>query len=89
MSDELLLLDIYSAGETPIPGVSSEVLAREIQKHASNVTLVTEQNLDQHLNKLVVDGDVILMQGAGSIGQLATNLMRVDKFDANNERTTA
>ena len=89
MADELLLLDIYSAGESPIPGISSEVLAKEINQYSSNVTLVTELNLDDYLNKLVKDGDVILMQGAGSIGQLATNLMQVDKFDINNERSPA
>ena len=89
MADELLLLDIYSAGESPIPGISSEVLAKEINQYSSNVTLVTELNLDDYLNKMVKDGDVILMQGAGSIGQLATNLMQVDKFDINNERSPA
>lgn len=76
MADELLLLDIYSAGETAIPGVTSESLAKEINKHKPIVTLVTEQSLEQYLNKLVVDGDVILMQGAGSIGQLAVNLLQ-------------
>ena len=76
MADELLLLDIYSAGESPIPGINSELLAKEINQHASNVTLVTEQNLVNYLDKLVLDGDVILMQGAGSIGQLAQHLMQ-------------
>lgn len=86
MADELLLLDIYSAGESPIPGISSDVLAKELIGHSANVTLVTELNLDDYLNTLVMDGDVILMQGAGSIGQLATNLMKSDKFNTNAER---
>lgn len=75
MADELLLLDIYSAGESPIPGVSSERLAEEINQHSAKVTLVKEQSIESVLNRLVLDGDVILIQGAGSIGQLATNLM--------------
>lgn len=79
MADELLLLDIYSAGEDVIPGITSESLAKEINKNATSVTLVTEQNIEQYLNKLVLDGDVILMQGAGSIGQLAANLMQPSK----------
>ena len=37
---------------------------------------MTEKNFEQHLDKLVKDGDVILMQGAGNIGQLAINLMQ-------------
>ena len=76
MADELLLLDIYAAGEAIIPGISSEQLACEIRQHGINVTLVTEQTMERHLNQLVIDGDVVLMQGAGSIGQLATNLVK-------------
>lgn len=79
MGDELLLLDIYSAGESMIPGITSEVLANEINKSSTNVTLVTEQNFTSYLDKLVVDGDVILMQGAGSIGQMAVNLMQTSR----------
>lgn len=81
MADELLLLDIYSAGETPIPGVSSEVLAQALSEHSTRVTVVNETNLDEHLNKLVLDKDVILMQGAGNIGQLAINLVQVDNAE--------
>lgn len=79
MADELLLLDIYSAGESVIPGISSESLAKEISRHQAKVTLVTEQNMESALNTLVLDGDVILIQGAGSVGQLATNLMLVSR----------
>ena len=76
LSDELLVLDIYAAGEEAIPGVSSELLVQQINKHTHKATLVTEKNFEQHLDKLVKDGDVILMQGAGNIGQLAINLMQ-------------
>lgn len=79
MADQLLLLDIYAAGEQAIPGVTSAHLAQEIEITHSNVTLVNEQNLEQTLNNLIADGDVILMQGAGSIGQLAMNLMHVQE----------
>lgn len=76
MSDELLLFDIYSAGEAVIPGVSSELLVEKINAQSQKATLVTEQNFEKHLDSLVKDGDVVLMQGAGNIGQLAINLMQ-------------
>jgi UDP-N-acetylmuramate--alanine ligase len=76
LADELLLLDIYPAGESMIPGVTSESLVKEINRHSQKATLVTEQNIEQHLERLIKDGDVILMQGAGNIGQLAINLMQ-------------
>lgn len=76
LADELLLLDIYSAGEKGIPGVTSEALAKEISATFPNVTLVNENNLEQTLDQMIHDGDVILMQGAGNIGQMAVNLMQ-------------
>lgn len=82
LADELLLLDIYAAGEPVIPGVSSELIANEISRHGSKVTLVTEQTLEQHLDRVVIDGDVVLMQGAGNIGQLATGLMQAARVIA-------
>lgn len=76
MSDELLLLDIYSAGEIAIPGITSEALAEEIRHNHKRVTMVNEASLKQRLDEFIKDGDVILMQGAGSIGQMAANLMK-------------
>lgn len=74
LSDELLLFDIYSAGEKSIPGVSSELLVNEINKKSKKATLVTDKNFEEHLERLARDGDIILMQGAGNIGQLAATL---------------
>lgn len=76
LSDELFLFDIYSAGETAIHGISSENLAKNIRDKDKKVTLVNEQSLKENLNKLIQEGDVILMQGAGSIGKIAVNLMK-------------
>lgn len=76
LSDQLFLFDIYSAGETAIPGISSEVLAQKIKSNDRNVTLVNEQSLKMMLDEFIKDGDVILMQGAGNIGQIAVNLMK-------------
>lgn len=76
MADELLLFDIYAAGETAIPGISSESLANQIRKNDKKVTMVNEQTLNTMLDEFIKDGDVILMQGAGNIGQMAVNLMK-------------
>jgi UDP-N-acetylmuramate--alanine ligase len=76
LADELLLFDIYPAGEAAIPGVTSQALFQQIATTFPNVRLVNEQNWVDVLDELVTDGNVILMQGAGNIGQLATNLMQ-------------
>jgi UDP-N-acetylmuramate--alanine ligase len=76
LSDELLLLDIYSAGEAAIPGITSEGLAKEIRDNDKRVTMVNEHSLRSKLDEFIKDGDVILMQGAGNIGLMAINLMK-------------
>ncbi len=76
LSDHLLLLDVYAAGETTIAGANSESLLHEINMTTPNAILVNEKNIETMLEKCVLDGDVILMQGAGSISQLANNLMQ-------------
>lgn len=76
LSDHLLLLDVYAAGEMMIPGANSESLLHEINMTKPNAVLVNEKSIEPMLEKFVLDGDVILMQGAGSISQLANNLMQ-------------
>lgn len=76
MSDELLLLDIYPAGEQPIEGIVSQNLVTKINSQNNNASLICEKSLLNKLNNLVKDGDVILLQGAGSVGQMASNLMQ-------------
>lgn len=76
LADTVLLLDIYAAGEKPIPGVSTEKLVAAIKHNFPDVHLTSEQELLHMLDEQVNEGDVILMQGAGSIGQIAVNLMQ-------------
>ncbi len=76
LGDEVLLLDIYSAGEAPITGVTSELLANAIESKGGSVTLVSAQTLQPELNRVIREGDVILMQGAGTISQYAHQLMQ-------------
>jgi UDP-N-acetylmuramate--alanine ligase len=66
-ADVLFLSDIYSAGEDPIPGVSSKDLAKKIS-HArySGSLSETTRLIYQELKP----GDLLLCMGAGSITQL-------------------
>jgi UDP-N-acetylmuramate--alanine ligase len=75
LADELLLLDIYPAGEEPIPGISSQLLLDKICHNSGRAQLTSPQNLSEKLNQLVSNGCAVLMQGAGNISQLAQNLI--------------
>lgn len=74
--DALLLLNVYSAGEEPIPGIDSAALAKSITENHELMPIWVEQHdlLASVLQNTLQDGDVLLMQGAGNIGALASQL---------------
>lgn len=75
LADTLLLFDIYSAGEPMMEGITSAALAKAVdERKGGEVLLVNEDNLNARLDQIVQDGDVILLQGAGNIGQIALHL---------------
>lgn len=74
--DQVVLLDIYSAGEAPLPGVSGDILSSRFTK-ASHVPLFfvrKSADLLAELVHLVKNGDVVLVQGAGDIGKVAPEI---------------
>ncbi|WWO99381.1 MAG: UDP-N-acetylmuramate--L-alanine ligase [Candidatus Dasytiphilus stammeri] len=77
--DVLLLLEVYSAGEPPIPGINSNALCNTIRKQGKiNPLLVSKSHaLPKILASLLADNDVILVQGAGNIGKIAHRLAKI------------
>ena len=73
---DLLLCDVYPAGEQPISGATGQALSQAIRvRGASNPVFVAEiDELASVLAPLVQDGDVILAMGAGSIGKAIKQL---------------
>ncbi|MBO1530884.1 UDP-N-acetylmuramate--L-alanine ligase [Psychrobacter sp. F1192] len=73
--DELLLLDVYSAGETPITGADTKALARSIRLRGEvEPTIIDKDNLAPTMQRLLRAGDMLLTQGAGNVGQIAVEL---------------
>jgi UDP-N-acetylmuramate--alanine ligase len=74
--DQLLLLDIYSAGESPIPEADGESLYAAIRKQSKSAPIFVKliDELPSALRGVLEDGDVLLLQGAGSIGLMAAKL---------------
>lgn len=74
--DVLILLDIYTAGETLIAGADSRSLSRAIRVRAQvdPVFVESHDDLATVLARLVLPGDVVLTLGAGNVGQIAAEL---------------
>ncbi|MBX2858551.1 MAG: UDP-N-acetylmuramate--L-alanine ligase [Cellvibrionaceae bacterium] len=71
--DQLVLLEVYSAGEAPIPGADGRHLSRSIRARGRMEPIFLE-NIDavpQVIKQLVQAGDIVITQGAGNVGSLA------------------
>ncbi len=71
--DVLVLLDVYSAGEKPIPGADGRSLARSIRQRGSVEPIFVSdiEELPDVVAGLVQVGDIVLTQGAGSVGRIS------------------
>ena len=70
-ADSLFVLDIYPAGEPPIPEITGEVLARRIGENGTPARYVSSfENAATSVLALAHQGDMILTLGAGSVSQL-------------------
>ncbi|NKI34327.1 UDP-N-acetylmuramate--L-alanine ligase [Wenzhouxiangella sp. XN79A] len=70
--DDVVLTDIYAAGEAPVAGISSDTLASAVEARGpARVTRVAGvDDVPDALNERVRDGDLVLIMGAGDIGRL-------------------
>ena len=74
----LILLEIYSAGEKPIDGISSSALLESLKdKGLKNLLLAnsTKQALELINSSFFKKKEVLLIQGAGSISDISKKLM--------------
>lgn len=74
--DVLLMLDVYSAGEEPIVGADSQSLCRTIRQHGRVDPIYVGQSteLAMALENVLQADDVLLTQGAGNVGAIASQL---------------
>lgn len=75
-ADELVLADVYPAGEAPIVGADGRALARSVRFTGKVEPVFVEKAAEMRdaVLERVRDGDVVLTMGAGSIANLAPEL---------------
>jgi len=76
-ADKVLLMDIYPAGEKPLPGVNSELLYRGIKETNVHVEYIEDRGqvqscLDMELKR----GDILLTLGAGDVWKEGEEFIR-------------
>ena len=76
-ADEIVLTDIYAAGEPPIPGVTVDALAAAVRA-AGRTPLHVVRALDElprAVAAIARRGDLVITLGAGSIGTVAERIL--------------
>ena len=80
-ADELVLMDIYPASETPIEGVTSFNLFKGIEAvgHRSVRHIPSADGIVSHLLEIARPGVVIITQGAGNVWRVGMEFLRKAK----------
>lgn len=78
LADEVIVLEVYSAGEQAIAGASGEVIAAAVPLPAGSVHFEPSW---AHVPQVVVErarpGDVVMTMGAGDVGLLAPQIVEL------------
>ncbi len=76
-ADELVLMPVYPAGESLIVGAESKDLAQSIRRlgHCRPYVEGEFEQVIERVGALVEPNDVVLVQGAGSIGRLPSQMV--------------
>jgi UDP-N-acetylmuramate--alanine ligase len=86
-----VVMDIYAAGEAPIPGVSAADLAEGIRAHGHrNVTYLGNDRarIVDYVCEISRPGDLVLTLGAGDVSQLGSDILRRLDAESPNGGTT-
>jgi UDP-N-acetylmuramate--alanine ligase len=75
-ADEIVLTDIYAAGEPPIAGVTIEALDEVVRRTGRPVTLVKAlDDLPAVVASIAKPNDLVITLGAGSIGSVPDRIL--------------
>ena len=77
-AEVVLVSDIYPAGETPLPGVTGELVSAAVSRGRAPGTVIYRATLDEiaeELGGLLRPGDLCLTMGAGDLTELPDALL--------------
>ncbi len=74
--DQLIITEIYAAGEEPIDNISGQSIMEDIKNKSSKKPIFVsslEESVDV-INRTVKNGEILLLMGAGDIGSFVNDL---------------
>lgn len=76
LADEVLVLDVYGAGETPIAGVSSEKIVERLRTAGRDAQLYSLTGAQHYLAQTLAPNDLIVTLGAGDVWRVGEGLLQ-------------
>lgn len=73
-ADEVLVLEIYAAGERPIENVSSELIVRRLHEKGVSARSADLASATEYLSSSLAPGDLVITLGAGDVWRVAEAL---------------
>ncbi len=76
-ADMVIIMDIYAAGEKPLPGVSGRVVYEGIRKHGHKDTVFLGDStaVVDHLASVLHEGDILITLGAGDVWKIGERIL--------------
>ncbi len=78
-ADQVVLMDVYSAGEAPMPGVSGKTVLNAVLDHTPHARMAYfphRADIASYVADRVRPGDLVLTMGAGDVTTLGGELVR-------------
>ncbi|OGX15415.1 MAG: UDP-N-acetylmuramate--L-alanine ligase [Omnitrophica WOR_2 bacterium RBG_13_41_10] len=77
LADEVIVTDIYSAGETPVQGITADRLSNRIRENNPRkpVTFLPKQEITDYILRSIQPGDLVITLGAGDITKISDEMV--------------
>lgn len=79
LADEVMVLDVYAAGESAIAGVSSELIVERLQAAGRNASYHDQASAVDYLLGSLEPDDLVITLGAGDVWKVAEALCQVPR----------
>jgi UDP-N-acetylmuramate--alanine ligase len=76
LADEVIVLDIYAAGEKAIPGVSPNMIVERLQDAGKQASYHDFASAEAYLSDSLESNDLIITLGAGDVWKVGQNLLQ-------------
>jgi UDP-N-acetylmuramate--alanine ligase len=78
LADEVVVLEVFAPGETPIPGASGQTMAARVPLPEGQVVFEPSWSaVAGHLAERARPGDIVMTLGAGDIGMLGPEVLEL------------